>query len=102
MRHQLCTTLPSRSYSFHRRTKALITPSGLGTENGGKSLKYVRPNHKPTTTAQAKTANIQRVRGATLWRILNRFGILRYRLAGGQPQARRPAPRVSLRDSDTP
>ena len=53
MRHQLWKTLPSRSYSVHRRPKAVNTPSGSGTENGGSNFQRVRRYQKTTTRVQA-------------------------------------------------
>src|SRR5215469_13498591 len=57
MRHQLWKTLAGRSYSVHRRPKALTTPIGSGTENGGNTLQRVSRNQHRTTRAQLTNAS---------------------------------------------
>src|SRR5579872_4031078 len=75
MRHQLCATFSSRLYSVHNRPKALTTPSGCGTENGGANSQYVTPNQTRIITPQLASPNATLARGETSLRIVNRSAI---------------------------
>src|SRR2546427_9577589 len=71
MRHQLLTTFPRRSYSVHNFPKAWITPSGFGSENGGRISQCVRPIHARITMLQLTIAKITLARGETSVRIVS-------------------------------
>src|ERR1700758_3628543 len=62
IRHQLMKTLPSKSYSVHRRAKADTTPIGFGKENGGSFPHSVMANQISTTTDQLTMAKKTRER----------------------------------------
>src|ERR1019366_6136762 len=75
MRHQLCTTLPSRLYSCQRRPNALSTPIGRGRVNGGRISQWVSTNQAAMMRPQLRKERASRVRGVTSLRISNRFAI---------------------------